>query len=129
MLARAVSIQEKTFNMRDKAMNALVDLINDIKTARVEGVNDDQLSGALVFQKRAQFFLDFVEAENSMGFHAPQESVRILGESINFSRQGSRVLRGADVTTSPLTLSNIVPTPAASKWVVAGGATEKVDTP
>ncbi|MGZ8901092.1 MAG: ammonia-forming cytochrome c nitrite reductase subunit c552, partial [Limisphaerales bacterium] len=40
-----------------------------------------------------QFYLDFVEAENSMGFHAPQEAVRILGESINFSRKGQNSLR------------------------------------
>ena len=30
-------------------------------------------------------FLDFIEAENSMGFHAPQEAARILGQSIDFS--------------------------------------------
>jgi hypothetical protein len=30
-----------------------------------------------------------------MGFHAPQEAVRILGESINFSRLGQVSLRGA----------------------------------
>jgi len=29
-----------------------------------------------------------VAAENSMGFHAPQELARILGESIDFARQG-----------------------------------------
>ena len=45
------------------------------------------------FQRKAQFYLDFVEAENSMGFHAPQEAVRILGESINFSRKGQNALR------------------------------------
>ena len=27
-------------------------------------------------------------AENSMGFHAPQEMARILGEAIDFARQG-----------------------------------------
>src|SRR5262249_46129456 len=43
---------------------------------------------------KAQFYLDFVEAENSTGFHAPQEAARILGESINFSRQGQNALRG-----------------------------------
>jgi nitrite reductase (cytochrome c-552) len=37
---------------------------------------------------------DFVEAENSTGFQAPQEAARILGESINFSRQGQNTLRG-----------------------------------
>ena len=46
------------------------------------------------FQRRAQFYLDFVEAENSTGFHAPEEAARILGESIDFSRKGQNALRG-----------------------------------
>jgi nitrite reductase (cytochrome c-552) len=44
-------------------------------------------------QRQAQFRLDFVEAENSTGFHAPGEAARILGESINLSRQGQIALR------------------------------------
>ena len=38
-------------------------------------------------QRAAQWRLDFVAAENSMGFHAPQEMARILAESIDLSRQ------------------------------------------
>ena len=38
-------------------------------------------------QRQAQWRLDFVAAENSMGFHAPQEMARILAESIDLSRQ------------------------------------------
>ena len=38
-------------------------------------------------QRAAQWRLDFVAAENSMGFHAPQEMARILGESIDMARQ------------------------------------------
>jgi Cytochrome c552 len=45
--------------------------------------------------------LDFVEAENSTGFHAPQEAVRILGESINFTRQGQIALRGGKTSVQP----------------------------
>jgi formate-dependent nitrite reductase cytochrome c552 subunit len=52
-----------------------------------------RVARAQELQRRAQFFLDFVEAENSMGFHAPQEAARILGESINFSRQGQVAMR------------------------------------
>jgi len=44
-------------------------------------------------QRNAQFYLDFVEVENSTGFHAPQEAARILGESVDFSRKGQIVLR------------------------------------
>jgi nitrite reductase (cytochrome c-552) len=32
--------------------------------------------------------LDFVAAENSLGFHAPQELARILGKTIDHARQG-----------------------------------------
>jgi nitrite reductase (cytochrome c-552) len=39
-------------------------------------------------QQKAQWRLDYIAAENSMGFHAPQEAARILGESIDFARQG-----------------------------------------
>jgi nitrite reductase (cytochrome c-552) len=38
-------------------------------------------------QRAAQWRLDYIAAENSMGFHAPQEMARILGESIDLSRQ------------------------------------------
>ena len=39
-------------------------------------------------ENKAQFLLDFVEAENSMGFHAPQEAARVLGEASDYARQG-----------------------------------------
>jgi nitrite reductase (cytochrome c-552) len=38
-------------------------------------------------QRAAQWRLDMVAAENSMGFHAPQEMARLLGESIDMWRQ------------------------------------------
>ena len=53
----------------------------------------EHLASARDFQRKAQFYLDFIEAENSMGFHAPQEAARILGESIDFTRRGQRELR------------------------------------
>ena len=70
-----------------------MDLIQDLKEARAAGRTDEELTSARDFQRKAQFFLDFVEAENSTGFHAPQEATRILGESINFSRKGQLALR------------------------------------
>jgi len=91
--ARVETIQERTFRLRNLAMDALVGLIGDIKGARGAGATDAEMAPARDFQRRAQFFLDFVEAENSTGFHAPQEAARILGESINFSRQGQIAVR------------------------------------
>ena len=62
-------------------------------TVKVADKTDRQLAMAQNFQRKAQFYLDFVEAENSTGFHAPQEAARILGESIDFSRKGQIALR------------------------------------
>jgi nitrite reductase (cytochrome c-552) len=76
-----------------------MDLINEIQAARNGGKTDADLAPAQDFQRKAQFYLDFVEAENSMGFHAPEEAARILAESINFTRQGQMALRG-NLTTA-----------------------------
>ena len=91
--ARVETIQEKTFELRNLAMDALIELIRDLKAARAAGVGEAKLSVARAFQRRAQFLLDFVEAENSTGFHAPQEAARILAHSINYSRKGQMALR------------------------------------
>ncbi len=91
--ARAAEIQGRTFFLRNLAMDALVDLIGDLKAARQQGRSDAALAKPRNLQRKAQFLLDFVEAENSMGVHAPQEAVRILGASINYSRLGQVALR------------------------------------
>jgi nitrite reductase (cytochrome c-552) len=91
--ARVETIQQRTYKLRNLAMDALMGLIGDLKAAKATGKTDNELARAQDFQRKAQFYLDFVEAENSTGFHAPQEAARILGESIDFSRQGQIVLR------------------------------------
>jgi nitrite reductase (cytochrome c-552) len=93
--ARVFTSQQRTHDMRNLAMDALVELIADIKEVGTNNIPGEQLKTVHDFQRKAQFYLDFVEAENSMGFHAPQEAVRILGESINFTRKGQRALRQA----------------------------------
>ena len=56
-------------------------------------------------QRAAQWRLDFVAAENSMGFHAPQELGRILGESIDLARQ-AQVKAALLGTTTGVTASS-----------------------
>ena len=92
---RAETIQARTQHMRNLAMDALVELIAELKTAGAANPPSPQLATAKDLQRKAQFYLDFVEAENSSGFHAPEEALRILGESINFARQGQLALRPA----------------------------------
>ena len=61
--------------------------------AKKSGRPDPQLKEAQAFQRKAQFLLDFVEAENSVGFHAPQEAARLLTLSIDYSRKGQIAIR------------------------------------
>ena len=93
LLARVERIQERTVDLRNRALDALMDLIADIKAAREAGASDAELEAARKAQRRGQFYVDFVESENSNGFHAPQEAVRILGEAIDLFRKGQMSLR------------------------------------
>ena len=112
--ARVETIQERNFQMRNTAMDALMALITDIKTAAQGGASPAQLDDARKYQKRAQFLLDFVEAENSTGFHAPQEAARLLVLSVDNSRKGELALRG--VAPSPGVLQQ--PTTPQAPWNV-----------
>ena len=69
-------------------MDATVGLITDIEVSMKNGATDAQLVEARQLQRKAQFHVDFINAENSMGFHAPQEAARILGEAIDYAQQG-----------------------------------------
>jgi nitrite reductase (cytochrome c-552) len=90
---RVEAIQARFANQRDTAMDAVVELINDIKNAQGKAPDAD-VNSARDFQRKAQFLLDYVEAENSMGFHASAEALRILSDSINYTRQGQLAVRG-----------------------------------
>ncbi len=97
--ARVETEQDRFFALRNTAMDALMGLIADLEKGQKGGTGEAQLTAARYLQRRAQFYLDFVEAENSTGFHAPQESLRVLGQSIDYSRQGQLALR--DPTFKP----------------------------
>jgi len=86
--ARVEVIQGRNKAMLDRAEDALVDLLDTLKAAKQRTVDARALKEALALQRRAQWRVDFINAENSMGFHAPQESSRILGEAIDLARQG-----------------------------------------
>jgi nitrite reductase (cytochrome c-552) len=91
LLARVDSIQSKNYDLLQRGGAAIVQLIDSILEARKRGVNEEGLAEALTMQRKAQWRLDFIAAENSMGFHAPQEAARILGEAIDYARQGETI--------------------------------------
>jgi nitrite reductase (cytochrome c-552) len=88
LLSRVDAIQTRNHGLLQDAAAALMDQMDAIKLAKASGTRDELLAPALELQRQAQWRLDFIAAENSMGFHAPQEAARVLGESANLARQG-----------------------------------------
>jgi len=100
---RVEEIQTRFFDTRNIAMDALMDLIHDIKAAKDSGATDAELAAARDFQRKAQFYIDFLVSENSMGFHADQYAVKSLAEAINFGRRGQLALRQKLTVKAPET--------------------------
>lgn len=90
--SRVETIQARTVELRGVALDALMDLVDDLKAAKTAGRSDPAVEEARALQRRAQMMIDFVESENSAGFHAPQESARILAQAIDAVRRAQRAL-------------------------------------
>ncbi len=101
ILDRAQTIQDRTRALLDRSGQALTDMIGAIADAKAAGAAEDRLAPALALQRRAQWRIDFVYSENSMGFHAPQESARILAEALDYARQAQLQARLAQLGSAP----------------------------
>ncbi len=88
ILERVDTIQENNYNLLQRGGAALMDLLDAVEAAKKSGATAEQLKPALELQRKAQWRLDYIAAENSMGFHAPQEAARILAEAADYARQG-----------------------------------------
>jgi len=86
--ARVLSIQDRHHALLQRAAKATTDMLDAMVAAKKEGASEATLQAAAAQHRKAEWRLDFVAAENSMGFHAPQELARILGEVIDHARQG-----------------------------------------
>jgi nitrite reductase (cytochrome c-552) len=99
---RVYTIQDRTYETRNVALDAVLSLTGAIQRAVLSDSASPRIPLARQYQRAAQFYTDFIEAENSMGFHADQEAVRILAAAINFARLGEAALRGEEVPARPL---------------------------
>jgi nitrite reductase (cytochrome c-552) len=86
--SRVDAIQTRNFDLLQRAGTALMSQLDAINDAKKRGATAEDLKPALELQRQAQWRLDFIAAENSMGFHAPQEAAKVLAESVDFARQG-----------------------------------------
>ena len=85
--ARVAAIQDRTYALIGRAAAALTDMLDSIRAAQAAGATTEQVAELHRLQRQAQWRLDFVSSENSMGFHADQETARVLAEAIDLARQ------------------------------------------
>lgn len=88
LLARAEAIQDRTRALLTRGEEAVLALVEAIDAAQKAGADDAALEAPRRAHRRSQWRIDYVYAENSLGFHAPQETARILAEAIDMARQG-----------------------------------------
>jgi nitrite reductase (cytochrome c-552) len=85
---RVAQIQKQVAETMAAAEIALVDAIEALKLAAANP-NADQnlLTEARTLHRKAQLRWDFIAAENSTGFHNPEEALRILAAATDMARQ------------------------------------------
>jgi len=87
LVGRVETIQSRTRAMTERASAAMVAMLDAILEAKAAGAAEEALKPVYALQRKAMWRLDYISSENSAGFHADQEAMRILAESIDYSRQ------------------------------------------
>jgi nitrite reductase (cytochrome c-552) len=107
--ARVTAIQDRTHHLRARAAAALTDMLDAIRSAQAAGIPPDQQQRLFTLQRQAQWRLDFISSENSMGFHADQETARVLGEAIDYARQGQALAVSLRAPAAPAATREAAP--------------------
>ena len=85
--ARVEAIQQKVANATLTAEEKVVKAHFDVAACMQAGAADKDLAPIRKTVRHAQFWLDYVSSTNGVGFHSPQEAMRILGEATNKAQQ------------------------------------------
>jgi nitrite reductase (cytochrome c-552) len=91
--AQVEDVQERNQKTLRRAEDAVVELIRVIAAARAAGYEEIFLQEAQEYQRGAQWRVDFVGSENSMGIHAPGEALRLLAEAIDLAARGRTAIQ------------------------------------
>jgi nitrite reductase (cytochrome c-552) len=102
---KVATIQSRTLALMDRAAHAMTDMLDAIMEAKAAGASEEQLAPIYDLQRKAMWRLDYISSENSRGFHADQEAARILGESIDYSRQATSAALRLRAPAAPSTES------------------------
>ncbi len=104
---RVAVIQKQVRDTMDASEDAIVAAIGAIEAAAAApDVKPGVLAEARNLHREAQLRWDFVAAENSMGFHNPEEALRILSIATDLARQAQLKAVQAAGTPSVIQASN-----------------------
>ncbi len=87
LTTRVRTIADNTFKLQRIAGQTVAKAHLTVKAAMDAGATDEQLADVRVTLREAQWYWDWVAAENSMGFHNPDKMMRTLGLSIDKAHQ------------------------------------------
>lgn len=97
---RVATIQKQVNDTMLASEDAIIAAITTIKAAgALPGVDAKLLDEARNLHREAQLRWDFIAAENSMGFHNPEEALRILAAATDLARQAQ--LKAAQAAGTP----------------------------
>ena len=103
ILEEVADIQGRTLALMERAGAAMEDMLDAIREAKAADATDSQLANVYRLQRKAMWRLDYISSENSKGFHASQEAARVLGESIDYSRQAQAIANRLRAPDAPST--------------------------
>ncbi len=88
---RVLYTQDKVAGLLQTAGETIEEAIGALKETTAGGQYEDALvEEARALHREAQWYWDYVGAENSMGFHNPQKAMATLGRAIDLAHQAYR---------------------------------------
>lgn len=109
LIQRVKTIHDNTFKLQRTAGITCAQAHLTIKAAHDAGATDEQLAEARALIREAQWYWDYVSAENGVGFHNPDQCMRTLGLSIDKAHQA--IESAIKVAPGPLNVAPMPTTP------------------
>lgn len=107
---RVYEIQNRNREMLDRCERVLAAAHLEIGDAKALGASDAELESVRTLVSQAQMYWDYIAASNGMGFHAPQESSRVLGKSLDIAQEcrlATQAIRLAHGAKGPVAMPDL----------------------
>lgn len=95
---RVLNTQSKTFNMQKRASKLIAEAHQAIKKSLENPATDqNKIKAAQSLVVKAQWYWDWVAAENSRGFHNPAQAMDSLALAIDYAYQAKETAAGSGI--------------------------------